>query len=120
MIRNKMGAKAYKRREKMENGKKKKVFLRVVSGFLGFLVAFSVFFSGLFLYVEKDHECEGEHCPICEIMAQCEKVLTGMKDICCHASLATIGICILYALVSLSSWVQVHPTPVSRKIQLNN
>ena len=105
----------------MEKGlKKNKNLLRLTSGFLGLLIGFSILFSGLFLYAEMNHECEEEHCPICEIMAQCEKVISGMKEVCCHAGLTAIGFTVLLALVALSMWVQVRPTPVSRKIQLNN
>lgn len=105
----------------MENGHKKNtVFLRLTSVFLGLLITLSVLFSGLFLYAEMNHDCEGEHCPICEIMAQCEEVLSVMKEVRCHISHAVIGICVLCIFVALCSWVQVRPTPVSRKIQLNN
>ena len=105
----------------MEKGREKKtVFLRLASLCLGILVALSVLVSGLFLYVEMDHDCEGEHCPVCEILAQCEKVLTGMKEVCCHTSVAAVFLCVSAAFVALASWVQVRPTPVSSKIQLNN
>ena len=57
---------------------------------------------------------------LCEIMAQCENVLSGMKEVCCHAGMAVIGLSVFYAILTFSMWVQVRPTPVSRKIQLNN
>ena len=105
----------------MEKGQKKtSKILRLASDFLGLLITFSILFSGLFLFVEMNHECEEEHCPICEIMAQCEKVLSGMKEVCCHAGMAVIGLSVFYAILTFSVWVQVRPTPVSRKIQLNN
>lgn len=105
----------------MEKGQKKtSKLLRLASVLLGLLIACSVLFSRLFLYEEMDHDCEGEHCHICEIMAQCEKVLSGMKEVCCHAGMAVIGLSVLYTILSISMWVQVRPTPVSRKIQLNN
>ena len=105
----------------MEKGQKRtSILLRSASVLLGLLIAFSLLFSGLFLYAEMDHECEEEHCPICEIMAQCEKVLSGMKEVCCHSGLSVIGLSVLFAIITLSVWVQVRPTPVSRKIQLNN
>ena len=105
----------------MEKGQKKtSKLLRLASVLLGLLIACSVLFSGLFLYADMDHDCEEEHCPICEIMAQCENVLSGMKEVCCHAGMAVIGLSVFYAILTFSMWVQVRPTPVSRKIQLNN
>ena len=105
----------------MEKGQKKtSKLLRLASVLLGLLIACSVLFSGLFLYAEMDHDCKEEHCPICEIMAQCENVLSGMKEVCCHAGMAVIGLSVFYAILTFSMWVQVRPTPVSRKIQLNN
>jgi hypothetical protein len=43
-----------------------------------------------------------------------------MKEVCCHTSVAAVFLFVSAAFVALASWVQVRPTPVSRKIQLNN
>ena len=45
---------------------------RTAAGIVTILLLVAMLFSVLFLAVEAGHDCEEEHCPICECIRQCE------------------------------------------------
>jgi len=103
-----------------DNLKKRSIFLRWGAAFLGVLLLFTILFSFFYISVEADHECEGEHCHICETMEKCETVLHEMRSTVTHGSAIVFCVALLLSLVCLFLRVQVHPTPVSSKVQMNN
>lgn len=92
---------------------------KIIAGTLSFMMLFAFLFSVVFISVEADHDCEGEHCEICQCIDMCLTVLktTGIaavtffalsvferqKEMICHLEN-----------------IMCHKTPTDLKIQLNN
>lgn len=58
------------------NEKKKRIAASIIALML---LVFFLFFS-FFIAVEADHDCEGEDCPICVCIQQCEEALHQMGN----------------------------------------
>ena len=79
-----------------------------------------IMLAGIFIIIESGHECEGEHCPVCECIENCHSLLnqigsaavTGITTVTTYALLITICIC--------SVRVMLKETPVSTKVRLND
>ncbi len=87
---------------------------------LGIAMLVVVLFSAIFVTVETFHECDGEDCPICEMIHQCENNLrqlgAGSAPYLCTAVLV-----IFYAVIGvLPDNLFLHITPVSVKVRMND
>ncbi|MBO4927199.1 MAG: hypothetical protein J5379_02980 [Clostridiales bacterium] len=100
--------------------KKRDQFLRIAAVLLCGLLLFTLLFSTIFVSFEADHECEGEHCHICETIEKCEAFLHEMRNTVSYAIAVAFGTAFVLALAGICAWVSVRPTPVSRKVQMNN
>ena len=100
--------------------KKRDTLLRIAAVLLSGLLLFTLLFSTFFVSVEADHDCAGEHCSICETIEKCEAILYEMQNTVSHAFALAFGMAFLLALAGICARVSVHPTPVSRKVQMNN
>ena len=93
---------------------------RLLSCILILLVVFVLFTSFLFILHESNHDCEGESCPVCAMIAVCRNTLKSF-------SVALILIAtLLSSLCSSRSDYTDRPgldhtdTPVSLKVRLLN
>ncbi len=66
---------------------------------LTILFVFVLLFSHLFVIAEADHECSGEDCPICEILAVVS---------CTIKELALIGAVVIVCAVLISAFAKVR------------
>ena len=79
-----------------------------------------ILLAGIFIALEADHDCEGEDCPVCECMEQCQSTLNQL------GSVSVTGMAVLFPILLLIAsgihFVRVvrRETPVSIKVQLNN
>ncbi|MBR4431384.1 MAG: hypothetical protein IKS75_08820 [Clostridiales bacterium] len=79
-----------------------------------------ILLAGLFIILEADHDCEGEDCPVCECIEQCQATLHQL------GTAAVTGMAVLFPILLLIAsgihFVRVvrRETPVSIKVQLNN
>lgn len=75
----------------------------------------------LFLAVEADHPCTGDHCTICLVMEQCGQTLR-MAGGGTSPFVAAFAFPLLLAAVLLPLCWQVLAllTPISRKVRMNN
>lgn len=102
-----------KRTEKTNQGK-------WISGFLAFMLVFSLLFSIGYIAAESDHDCSGEDCPICISLVQCEEISRLYK----FAVILIVPL--IYLCVDSIGHINnpetrlTAVTPVSLKVQLNN
>ena len=84
------------------------------------LMIFTVLFSVLFIAAEADHECEGEHCHVCECIEICVTILQrfGFNTSSSSALEAAAFIAVLAVLIPAGAYT--FTTPVSLKVRLNN
>ena len=93
---------------------------RVTAGIMGFLLLGILLFSTIYIAVESHHECEGESCPICFIIEQCENTLQQIRSaIKVHLPILLATVAVLFTF-GFNTLVICKETPVSRKIQMNN
>jgi len=93
--------------------------IRFVSGSVcAFLLLLTVL-SSLYICSMTEHECESEHCHICECIKMCEAILEHSG--CPIALLSAVSGCffILLSLSGSESGSLSDETLVSRKIRLN-
>ncbi|MBR1860716.1 MAG: hypothetical protein IJ796_02490 [Lachnospiraceae bacterium] len=99
---------------------RKKINSRAVSLTAAAVVLFVMFFSVFFIASEAHHECSGEDCAICDVIAVCESTIRqigGARVFAITALFAAVT-----ALLSIGRSVDrfVFSTPVSVKVRLNN
>lgn len=102
---------------------KKAVKSRIIRGGAGILAAVLlavVLVSSFYIAGEAGHDCEGENCPVCETIRQCEAVLRQ----------AGLGVILAASTVVPAVWIvlsgslcphnPVQETLVSMKVRLND
>ena len=93
---------------------------RIYSAIAAALVILALIVSVLCLAVESDHECSGEDCYVCRILALCENTIKSFGTV----------FCVLCAALFLSEFSALSRTPVmpsqcidspvSLKVKLSN
>lgn len=81
---------------------------------------FGMLFSALFIAEESVHDCSGEDCPICEMIAQCENFVKRISPAIILAVLAFLAIELVCAYRSETDSDIVRTTPLSLRVRLNN
>ena len=79
-----------------------------------------ILLAGVFIVMEADHDCEGEDCPVCECLEQCQAALhqTGNTPFICITTY--FSALLLIAGIILPVKVTFKETPVSTKVRLND
>ncbi|MCR5142246.1 MAG: hypothetical protein K6C68_06930 [Ruminococcus sp.] len=87
------------------------------------LLVFSLvlFFSSAFIIVHSDHDCTGENCSICMVLAQRHKTLHTLGTAVAGVLQLTLMLCMVAALcnIIISSHSE-HTTLISLKVELLN
>lgn len=93
---------------------------RIIALLLAVIVLFIMASSLVIVAAEADHECCGEDCPICEIIAICENNIKGL-------SLILVFVSLMVALALPGAFIREtrkfryqSQTPVSLKVKLTN
>lgn len=84
-----------------------------------FLVAF-VLLSCVFISREAGHDCEGEDCPICACIVQCENVLRQMGGALIAACFAVLLISRIFLEVCRAVDFFRRDSLVNLRVRLNN
>lgn len=93
---------------------------RIASIALTALVLFAVITSLLIVAHEADHDCTGEDCRICAIIAVCENTIKTISDFMfAHLSVFAFLCAVLFILLILSADTNRN-TPVTNKVKLLN
>lgn len=104
-------------REQMSD---KKSIYRKVAALVGLFMVLTLLLSAAFIAKEAGHDCSGEDCPVCAVIAQCENTIRriGSGLIPVIAAVAVM-LTVLQLPVLYTSMAQAF-TPVSQKVRMNN
>jgi len=92
---------------------------RLIAAAVAAAFLFGILIAGLFIIIEADHECEGEHCHVCECLEQCQAALHQIGFAPASGRSCTIPFLILLILALPCTDRRFKETPVSEKVQLN-
>lgn len=93
---------------------------RIIALLLAVIVLFIMAFSLVIVAAEANHECCGENCPICEIIAICENNIKGLSLILVFVSLMVALALMRTFLRDTRAFLCQSQTPVSLKVKLTN
>lgn len=79
-----------------------------------------ILLAGIFIALEADHECEGEDCPICECLEQCQATLHQLGSVTVTSKAVLFPVLLLIVSGIHFAMVIRRETPVSIKVQSNN
>ena len=84
------------------------------------LLIFALIFSVLFVAVEANHDCSGEHCTICHQVQICQTLLEQLSTV--RATLAgTTALCFFAVLLVLRTQMAIiASSPVLLRVKLLN
>ena len=93
---------------------------KITAIFLILAVLLFLFVSTYFIAYEADHECTGDDCPVCALIQMSENILRQLgSGVPAAAAASSLFILILMMQICTSESI-ILPTPVSKKIRLNN
>ena len=92
----------------------------LVAVFLAAVVLFALM-SSLFVSIhEADHDCIGENCPVCTVIAICRNTLKALGGALVAAALVFACFCLGVSVITRFRIVKYNETPVSLKVKLLN
>lgn len=93
---------------------------RTLAVIMSVLLIFFILFVSLFIVIESDHDCTGEHCPICEYLHVFSRIL-NISDVLLLFKAAVSGISVLsFAALLCCTGMFVQENPVKDKVRMNN
>ena len=96
------------------------MFRNLSAAFICIWLLLGVTFSAFFLAKEYDHHCHLDDCPICQTIAVCESFVNELGSAVLTVVLAIACFVAAALLLKQSFEMLCLPTPVSRKVRLNN
>ena len=99
---------------------KRNSMMETLVAVLGIAMLVVVLFSAVFVAAETFHDCQGDECPVCEILQQCENNLNQLGSGIIPLAVAIIAAFYLFAGVSDTGVFRIFSTPVSNMVRLNN
>ena len=76
--------------------------------------------SSFFISTEINHHCDGEDCPICACIQQCENTLRQVGDGTVLLAVAIIPLILFVVSAVRAGFDSLRETLVSQKVRLNN
>ena len=76
--------------------------------------------AGIFIVMEADHDCEGEDCPVCQCLENCQTTIRQLGSVTVAASISLFSFFILITAYFHITEVFCNDTPVSAKVRLND
>ena len=92
----------------------------ILIAYIAFAMLFVVLFSAVFVTVEAFHDCDGDSCPICTLIQQCENNLNQLGDGSAPIYMTFLTVLLVAAVISLKENVLVYSTPVSSMVRMND
>lgn len=86
---------------------------------LAVLCVFTLLFSLSFLAVEQNHECTGEDCPVCQMMAEAHGLLRGMGGSRAFSAFGILLILLAFFIGARSQDSVIFDTLISLKVKLS-
>ncbi len=92
---------------------------RLFTGIITFMMLVFVLFSAFFIALEAAHDCEGEECPVCACIEQCENLLNQLGGEIFILAI-TYSPYLIISIVLLICTFFIRETPISQKVRLND
>lgn len=99
---------------------KRSSMMETLVAVLGMAMLVVVLFSAVFVASESQHDCQGDECPICAVLQQCENNLNQLGSGIVPLAVAVMVVFCFVAGVSDSGVFRIFSTPVSNMVRLNN
>ncbi|MCR5328407.1 MAG: AraC family transcriptional regulator [Saccharofermentans sp.] len=98
---------------------KNSTFKKVLAAVTAASLLSFILLAGIFIILEAGHDCEGEDCPVCECIEQCQATLHQLS-----AAIKTQGAVLLVFPVLITGSIHLtgvfnKENPVSDKVRLN-
>ena len=94
--------------------------MRIIAAITAIIVLVVMLFSAAYIAAEADHDCTGEHCPICQQISTCENTLK-QSSLAVVALAITAGLAYFYcALAPMAIRAEEHITLITLKVKLSN
>ncbi len=93
---------------------------RKTAVFLTVLFAIVVLFSHIFTAAEADHDCSGEDCPVCQVVAAVENAFKGLSAAKVSDSSAFVLFFAAVVLVLFAADEVLRSTLITLKVKLSN
>lgn len=93
---------------------------RFIAVFLAALVLLAVMTSLFTISHEGEHDCIGENCPVCAVLALCRNTLKALLGVFTAAAIGLACFCFAALLPSHTQSISYHETPISLKVKLLN
>ena len=77
-------------------------------------------FSALFIAHEIHHDCTGEGCSVCAMLAVCENMLKNISAAAAAAAVLTAAVFVIIKTLETASVFCPAATPVSLKVKLSD
>lgn len=92
----------------------------IVAAIIGLALLVVVLFSALYIVSNSNHDCTGEHCPICACIHQCENNIRqfGGGTVAQTLPVLLIACFLLPILLNVTDFSQA--TLVTQKVRLNH
>ncbi len=87
---------------------------------LAVLVLFVLMTSLFVIAHEADHDCTGENCPVCAVIAFCRNTLKTLGDALIAAAVVFGCFCLAGSVTAFSRAEIYSETPISLKVKLLN
>ena len=93
---------------------------RIIAVITAIIVLLAVLSSAAFIAAEADHDCTGEHCPVCQQISICENTLKQLS-LAVVALAITAGLGYIYcSLAPIAIRAEGRITLITLKVKLSN
>lgn len=98
----------------------KSIKLKISALAVALLFGIVILSSLSFIAYESGHDCDGAECSVCEILQQCERLLTGFGAALCTCISHPAFILAFAAVLMCGSVFEMINTLISLKVELLN
>ncbi len=93
---------------------------RIAAILLTAFVLAAMIFSLFMIVHETGHDCIGDHCPVCAVLALCRDTLKALGDALTGAAVGFAFCCSAASVPMLLRILSNNSTPISLKVKLLN
>ncbi len=93
---------------------------KTAAGIMAIMMLLVMLSSAYFLAAHADHDCDGEDCPVCACIHQCENLIRGVGDCAAAVSAVLLPVFLTFLFLSCGIGPMIGDTPVSMKVRMNN
>ncbi len=87
---------------------------------LGMAMLIVMLFSAVYVASEALHDCQGDECPVCAMIHQCENNLNQLGSMAAPLAMVIAAVFYLFVGISDSGVFHIYPTLVSNMVRMND